>query len=346
MAETIITLRVKEIVLERSDVKTFRFVRTDGEELHYRAGQFLTFLIPSHGHEVRRSYSFSSAPGIDEFPAITVKRVANGEVSRMWTDHVQVGDVFNVLAPSGRFVVGESLVPRDLVMIGGGSGITPLLSMIKWALVHSEDQITLFYANRNTSSTLFAEELAVWQNRFPGRFKIIHLHSQPDDDWAGLRGRLNNARLEQMLANALRLDRTFARFFICGPSEFMRNIEITLHYLGFSRDQIRKENFVIEKIPPPPPESYPHRVRILFKDQQHDIVVPARTTILDAALAEGIRLPYSCKGGRCSTCAAVCTAGKLHMSVNEVLTDRDLAEGWILSCSAYPDDDEVVLEIK
>ena len=348
MADSIITLRVKHIVVEKYDVKTFVFERIDGQPLIYKAGQFLTFLITLNGREIRRSYSMSSAPGVDEFPAITVKRVPNGEVSRFWLDSVAEGDQFNCLEPSGRFVLEENNdVARDIVLIGAGSGITPLFSILKQVLSFETNSIvTLLYANRNESQTLFWDHIIEWQQKFPGRLHVIHIHSQPSDDWNGMRGRINNTRLEQLVSKSLHFSPSLAKFFICGPYELMRSMEITLHFMHFSSEQIRKENFVIDKIPPPPPVSNPHTISLDFRGRAYQLLVPAHTTILDAAWQAGIHLPYSCKGGRCSTCAAISKSGALHMTVNEVLTDRDLAEGWILTCSSYVDNDQVHLEIK
>jgi len=348
MSDSIISLRVRDIILEKYNVKTFVFERTDGNTLIYRAGQFLTFLIDLHGHEVRRSYSMSSAPETDEFPAITVKRIPNGEISRFWLDTVKVGDIFKTLQSSGRFILEESNdEPRDIVLIGAGSGITPLFSILKQALsTEKNSAITLLYANQNENQTLFWNHIIEWQNRYPERLKVIHIHSQPSDEWNGIRGRINNTRLEQIINKSLKFQSGKAKFFICGPFELMRSMEITLHYMGFSSDQIRKENFIIEKMPPSPPISNPHTIRLIFRGEEYSLLVPAHFTILDAALQAGIRLPYSCKGGRCSTCAGICKSGSLHMTVNEVLTDRDLAEGWVLTCSAYVDNDDVVLEIE
>ncbi|MCE7058889.1 ferredoxin--NADP reductase [Dyadobacter sp. CY343] len=347
MSDSTISLQVRQIIPEVNDAKTFVFERTDGQPLVYQAGQFLTFLINLHGHEVRRSYSMSSAPGVDQFPAITIKRVPNGEISRFWIDLVQEGEIFTALQPSGRFVLEDSLpVERDIVLIGAGSGITPLFSILKQALTKDErSHITLIYASRNIRDTLFSHEILKWQDNFPTRFHVIHVHSQPSDEWNGIRGRINNTRLEQLVTKSLKFDRTDARFFICGPFDLMRSAEITLHFMGFRKDQIRKENFVITSPPPPPPDSHPHNILLNFGGQLHRLHVPAHFTVLDAALSQGIKLPYSCKGGRCSTCAGICKNGKVHMSVNEVLTDKDLAEGWILTCSSYVDTDDVVIEI-
>lgn len=348
MADHAISLKLREIIRETDDAKTFVFETTDGSKFNYQAGQFLTFLIDMHGHEVRRSYSMSSAPGVDAFPAITVKRVPNGEISRLWIDHVRTGDVFQVLAPSGRFVLEkEENIARDIVLIGAGSGITPLFSLLKQTLSQeTQSHVTLIYASRNVRNTLFWHRIAEWQAHFPERLNVVHIHSQPTDDWNGIRGRINNTRLEQLVAKSIRFRRQDARFFICGPFDLMRSTEITLHFMGFSGMQIRKENFVIASPPPPPPVSNPHRIILHFQGSAYGLLVPAHSTVLDAALAEGIQLPYSCKGGRCSSCAAVCTSGQVHMSVNEVLTDRDLAEGWILTCSSYVDSDDVAIEFR
>jgi ring-1,2-phenylacetyl-CoA epoxidase subunit PaaE len=347
MSDATISLQVKHIIDEAADAKTFTFERTNKQPFAYKAGQFLTFLIPLHGHEVRRSYSMSSAPDVDEFPAITVKRVPNGEISRFWIDRVQVGDHFDVLPPSGRFVLEDSMgIQRDVVLIAAGSGITPLFSILKQTLTQEkESHVTLLYASRNTKAALFHDQIQHWQRQFPDRLNVIHIHSQPTDDWNGMRGRINNTRLEQLVNKSLHYDAKHARFFVCGPYELMRSVEITLHFMGFSSLQIRKENFVITSAPPPPPVSNPHVVTLRFRGQSHNLFVPAHTTILDAALMSGIRLPYSCKGGRCATCAGICKSGSVHMSVNEVLTDKDLAEGWILTCSAYADSEDVSIEI-
>lgn len=343
-----IQLRVREIIVESYDVKTFVFEKIDGGKLAYEAGQFLTFLIHLHGHEVRRSYSMSSAPDVDDYPSITVKRVPNGEISRFWIDFVRVDDVFVTLPPSGRFTLDKSVgEPRDIVLIGAGSGITPLFSILKDVLTSQNDsKVTLIYANRHENSTLFMAQIQDWALRFPEKLKVVHIHSQPSDEWNGIRGRINNTRLEQMIDGTLAYSRKNARFFICGPFELMRSAEITLHYMGFGKEQIRRENFVIRSAPPVDKVELPHHIGLIFKNSRYHLYVPEDKTILQAALDAGISLPYSCKGGGCATCAGVCKSGKVHMTINDVLTDGDLDQGWILTCTAYPQDDNVVIEIK
>lgn len=339
--------RVKKIIQETDDTRTFVLETLDEGPLHYAAGQFLTFVLEGNGQEVRRSYSMSSAPGIDELPAITIKRVANGEISRYWHDHVQVGTLLRVLPPAGRFTLEPADgTARDIVLIGAGSGITPLFSILKYVLAHEpESRVTLLYASRRERSIIFGEQLEEWQQRYPSRLKIVHVLSQPSDDWLGTRGRINNFRLERMVGESLHFPTERARFFLCGPFELMRTAEITLRFMGFEGDQIRKENFVIDPAPPPPTHSEPHTIQLVFQSQNYTLEVPAYTTILQAGLDRGIPIPYSCRGGRCATCAALCRSGTVRMSINDVLTERDLAQGWVLTCTAYVESEEVVVEV-
>ena len=171
--ENTISIKVREIIVEKYDVKTFVLERTDGESLEYAAGQFLTFLKEINGREVRRSYSMSSAPAVDAYPAITIKRVANGEISRFWLDQVKIGDVFNCLPASGRFVLTPApATQKDVVLIGAGSGITPLFSILKQVLTEEVgSSVTLLYANRNDGHALFVDQINDWQRRFPDRLR-------------------------------------------------------------------------------------------------------------------------------------------------------------------------------
>lgn len=339
---------IHQVITETRDTKTFVLQPVDGKNPNYLAGQYLTFLIEHNGHEVRRSYSMSSAPSVDKLPAVTIKRVDNGEISRFWTNDVREGDQVKTLAPAGRFThsLPQEKQPYDVVLIGAGSGITPLFSLLKETLVTDElAHVTLLYANRSEATTIFFHELEQWKKRFQGRLTVIHIFSQPSEAWPGFPERLNNYRLEKLIQEVIRFEPRLASFYLCGPHSLMRTAEITLRFLGFEKSQIRKENFVI--LPPPPIvlHTEPHTATILFYGKSLAIDVPSNTTLLQAALNAGVRLPYSCKGGQCANCAGLHRAGKLHMSINDVLTDADLEQGWILTCTAYPEDDEVIIEM-
>lgn len=341
-----IALTVAEIISETDDTSTFMLVPADKQPMIYAPGQFLTFLLEINGHEIRRSYSMSSAPGVDACPAVTVRRLINGSVSRFWHDQVTVGTVLHTLPPAGRFTPEASNGdPRDVVLVGAGSGITPLFSMLKFILTNEpQSKVTLVYASRRERSIIFREALQDWHERFPDRLKVIHVLSQPTDEWAGMRGRINNYRLENLVKENLHFARGQAIFMLCGPFEMMRTADITLRFMGFAPHQIRKENFVIDPAPPPPVHSEDRTVQLNFKDKDYHLEIPAYTSILQAGLTHGLPIPYSCRGGSCGTCAALCRTGQIRMSINDVLTTRDLAQGWILTCTAYPESDDVMIE--
>ncbi|GAB4015484.1 2Fe-2S iron-sulfur cluster-binding protein [Spirosoma koreense] len=346
MTDDFLTLRIVRIVPENPETRSYYLETLTGEPVAYLAGQFLTLLIRHHGHEVRRSYSLSSVPG--ESLRLTIKRVQNGEISRYLHDTLHVGDVITSLHPAGRFVLDESQ-SGDLILLGAGSGITPLLALIKQALVsESPQRLTLLYSNQNERTIIFRNELDELQRQYPDRFRLLYLLSNPSDDWAGLRGRLNNVMLERLLPDLIRTaNREALRFYICGPGDYMRMIQFTLIFSGFRPNQIRRENFVVEPVTltPPPLLAQDRTVLIRFRGREVEIQVPAYKSILQAALDEGLFLPYSCRGGRCSTCAARCRSGRVHMTINDVLTDHDLTDGWVLTCTGYPESDNVLIEL-
>lgn len=345
MPDETLTLRVSAIVVETADTKTFVLQPTDGRAVPYRAGQFLTFLFDFQGHEVRRSYSMSSAPGVDADLSVTVKRVENGEVSRYLLDRVGVGDVLRALPPSGRFVLDDETA-GDLVLVGAGSGITPLFSILKTALVTQPNRrVLLVYASRDAKSAIFYEKILELARRHSDRFTLLPQFSAEGR-------RLNNARLEGLLVGHLRGPRTKqerlpVRVYLCGPAGFMRLARITLLFMGFHTEQIRQEHFVIEAPPAPPVPTLatPSRLTVLFRGKTHVLTVPAGQYLLTAALEAGLPLPYSCRGGRCSACAARCTSGRVAMRINDVLTARDLSDGWVLTCTGYAESEEVRLEV-
>lgn len=351
MTDDFLQLRIVQIVTETPDAKSYFLEPIDEKPVSHRAGQFLTLILTHHAHEVRRSYSISSMPG--EPLRLTIKRLENGEISRYLLASLRVGDVLTSLHPAGRFTLDDNQT-GDLVFLGAGSGITPLFSLLKQALfTESDRRVTLLYSNPNERSIIFREELENLQRQFPDRFRLLYLLSNPSENWYGLRGRLNNVMLERLLPDLVgKSNWKTLHFYVCGPGDYMRMIQFTLIFRGFRLEQIRRENFVVEQVflAPPPALAQDRTVLLRFRGREVEIreveiQVSAYKSILQAALDEGISLPYSCRGGRCSTCAARCTAGSVHMTINDVLTERDLREGWVLTCTGYPESDGVVIEI-
>lgn len=339
------------------DANSYFLEPVNGQPVAYRAGQFLTLILRHNGHEVRRSYSLSSAPAVDANLRLTIKRVPNGAMSRHLLDTLRVGDVLTSLPPAGRFTLDDDT--GDLVLIGAGSGITPLFGILKQVLqTRPTRHVTLLYSNTDERSIIFQAELADLQKGFPDRFRLIHLLSHPPDDWKGRRGRLNNALLEALLPALVRTsDRQNLRFYVCGPGDYMRMVQFTLVFSGIRPTQIKREDFVIAPVflMPPPALARDRTVVLRFRNRLVEnrevearevaIQVPAYKSILQAALDAGVQLPYSCRGGRCSTCMARRWSGRVYMTINDVLTERDLAEGWVLTCTGYPESDGVVIEV-
>ena len=330
-------LRITKIVAETKDTKSFYLQPIDKTPIDYKAGQFLTLLIRHNQKEVRRSYSLGSTPFVDEQLFITVKRKVNGEISRHLLDHFKEGDKLTALPPSGRFTIHEPL-STTYFFIAAGSGITPVFALIKELLYHhSATRVVLINQCRNEENIIYKKELYFLQKRFKERFEIIQFFSRPiSDKYTPLH--LNNALMEKILEQkTFNLQLLTLNFYLCGPLAFMRMTEFTLKLIGFSGDQIRKEHFVIDTPPPAPllADTTPKKVIVHHLHKTYHVQVAYPTSILDAALNEGVELPYSCKGGRCSTCAAYCINGKIVMSMNEVLTEEDLAKGLVLTCVGF-----------
>lgn len=340
-------LQITAIIKETSDTFTYRFQPVNGEEVAYEAGQFLTFLIELHGVEYRRSYSFSSSPGIDPDLAVTIRRRENGEISRHIHDHWQVGDIVTTLPPTGRFTLDEVPVePFDIFLLGAGSGITPLFSLLKYILHHhTHAHVKLVYSSPAQERTIFHEQLQSLQQKYAAQLHIIYLFSAE-----GIIRRLSNGLLEPLVNEQLKYAASQAQFFVCGPPEYMRMALLTLTFMGYSAQQVHKENFIVDTAPQlarigTPADSTIKTVLIRKGLETHELQLPGNKNILAAALAQGITLPYSCKGGVCGSCTARCTQGTTWMALNEVLTDKEIAQGYLLTCTGYAVSEHVIIEI-
>lgn len=330
-------LRIEAIKWELPDVATFFLKETSGKRVSYHAGQFLTLVFTHRDVEIRRSYSLSSSPK-ENLLAITVKRQTNGEISRFMLAKLKVGDILAAVEPAGRFTVNDYRSEKDIFFFAGGSGITPVFSQIKHILEKPGDsRLTLIYSNA-TDSVLFKAELDELAARHADRLHIRYFISSKGK-------RLNNLLIEQLVKQNSHFNIDKAEFYICGPFTFMRMVRLTLLYTDIDPNRIRKENFVIETVPVAGNlVNYPPgNVKIHFKGEIHDIAVGENQSILQAALQNKLAIPYSCRVGACSACSAICKGGRVLMSANEVLTDKDIARGWVLTCTGHPVGDDVVI---
>ncbi|HVZ24868.1 MAG TPA: iron-sulfur cluster-binding domain-containing protein [Sediminibacterium sp.] len=318
-------------------MKTFVLQPVDGNRIDYRPGQFLTLVFHGrNGQEERRSYSISSLPFDQSSLTITVKRVPNGTWSRILIDHTRVGDILETIGASGFFTLPEDLSGyRQLWFFAAGSGISPILPLIRYALhTAPTTRILLVYSNRTPSDTIFLQQIRELENTMPDRFAVEWLFS--GGDGPGQR-RLSAAFLQQLWSGQMEEPgRVYC--FLCGPFEYMRTITIVLLAQGLPASHIRKEQFVIGETDTrlTPPDTNRHIVEIAMDGQRFQLLVQYPETILEAAKKAGVHLPYSCESGQCGTCAAQCISGKVWMRKNEVLLDEELIAGRVLTCTGFP----------
>jgi ring-1,2-phenylacetyl-CoA epoxidase subunit PaaE len=344
-------LRITDIIRETPGTYSYKLENTTPEPLEYLAGQFLTFLITLNNKEYRRSYSFSSTPGVDPFLSVTIREKENGEISRHLIRSWKKGDIVTALEPSGRFTYEKSTAPvKDIFLLAAGSGITPVFSLLKHILQQEPGaHIKLIYSNTTPERTIFYEQLQQWQTQYQEQLQVVYLFSNDPDSHHTYR-RLNNILLEQLVTTHMRYAREDAQFFLCGPPDYMRTILLTLTFMGFPETQVHKENFVVNTDAriaktPLPKDHHLKQVLIRYRNQEYRLAIPGDQTILSYALENEVLLPYSCKGGVCGSCTALCVSGKVWMPVNEVLTDKELAEGLVLTCVGYPASGEIILEL-
>ena len=335
---------VRSVRQETSEVKTFLF---DAPELSYQAVQYLTFVHPRDA-ELRRSYSISSAPGLGEPLSVTVKRVANGLFSRYLVDTVHEGDTLLTIGAGGFFTLPENLDDeyQQVFFFAAGSCITPIYALLK-SLLHKHPRLhaVLIYSNRTPEVAVFYQELQHLASQFADRLKIEFLFSNHP---VLARARLYRDLLEVFVKqySLTTPERTLA--YLCGPLNYMRMCVYGLREIGIPMANIRRENFNPETAHPAfvdPPDTEPHKVTVQFPHATYQFQAQYPVSILQAAKNQGITLPYSCGNGVCGSCVLRCTTGKVWMATNEVLTNRDLAKGLILTCTGYPAGGDVQLEL-
>jgi len=350
-------LKVKEVIRETPDAVTLTFWHPINEEVRYQPGQFLTFLLTVNGQKVRRSYSMASSPHVDVSLAVSVKRVPGGLVSNYLCDRIRPGDVLETLEPMGTFVPKlDAQNRRTLILIGAGSGITPLFSMAKSALhVEPNTRVWLIYGNRNQSSIIYKSHLDAMEQAYgSSRFQVTHVLSQPDYGWSGAEGRLNQHMLTRLLEQLPAADRQNASVYLCGPDGMMAEARSALALVGVPTDRVHKESYVSAPVPAGDVVEEPltagdegsPEVTVLYEGSEYKFAVAPHQTILEAALELDIDLPYSCQAGMCTACLGRCTSGKVKLDEEDGLSESELKAGYVLTCVAHPVGRDVVIEIE
>jgi ferredoxin-NADP reductase len=339
------TIRIKEIKEEVKNFKTFVF--EDGHNIQYKAGQYITLVQSLEKEEIRRSYSIISSPVLNEPLAIGVKRKENGFFSRLLIDHAKPGDELITTGAGGFFVFPENIESyKQIFLFAAGSGITPIFSLLKTAL-HLYPHLSIILVDSNTSpaSTIFLEDLLKLKNKHPDQFELKFLFSIAPEL---IKARLHRELLIELLNLYAIAEHSKILFYICGPLSYMRMCTYLLQELHVPAENIKKENFIIDQ--PRPPQVLPfdketHNAVIHFNGKDYSLPVYHPDSILQAAKKHGITLPYSCETGRCGNCVAQLIRGRVWLSYNEVLSDKDLAKGLTLTCVGHPVGGDVELKI-
>ena len=348
-------LVIKDIRKETSDCVSILFdVPEEWKlEFQFQAGQNLIIRFQDNGEEIRRSYSICSSP-LDNELRVAVKKVPAGKFSGHANMHLKKGDVLDVLPPSGRF--SPHLSPeqkKNYLAFAAGSGITPVLSIIKTTLaVEPQSSFTLIYGNQSRNTIIFKEALEALKNKYLDRFSLYHILSREKTDSPLNEGRINEEKC-RALSRVIRLLEA-DEYFICGPQEMIGNVSRFLESGGVPKKKIHYELFTT------PGQQVSTRKTAFTTTNQDDrkstITVKAdgisfqfvlgynEASILDAAIATGADLPFACKGGVCSTCRAKLLEGRVEMDVNYALEEDEIDAGFILTCQSHPRTETVVVD--
>lgn len=354
MAGHFYPLKVAQIVSETMEANSIRFeVPPELRDIFaFRAGQHLTLRACIGGEEIRRNYSLCTAPGEEDW-MVTVKRIGGGIFSNWVGDLLNPGDVIDVMPPHGSFTTDfDSRRKRHLVGVAGGSGITPVISLVRSTLKYEpESQFTLLYGNRDSGSIIFLDALAGLKDKYLSRFDLYHFLDAEKGDVDLFNGILDRARCEEAIArlipDALKVD----DWFICGPGPMMDAVEGTLLDGGITKEKIHIERFTADR----PAEAVAREISQLQTkavgvtvsvtlDGRTRKVPFSEANILDSVRAGGLPAPFACKAGVCATCRAKVTSGKVEMAGCYGLTDEEVADGYVLTCQSVPIGGDVAVD--
>jgi ring-1,2-phenylacetyl-CoA epoxidase subunit PaaE len=346
-------LTVKNIVHETKDAITVVFEQP-AKKINYKSGQFLTLIVPMQGKDVRRAYSLCSSPFVDQDLAVTVKRVDNGLMSNWLPENLKVGSKVKIMEPMGQFTTEFNQEnKRHLIMFAGGSGITPMMSIIKSTLTQEPESIcSLIYCNRDIDSIIFKNALDAMQTTWEGRLHVIHILDNAPMNWQGYSGLLNHDMLTKLFERIPNWGIEKTTYLMCGPEGMMKNAETLLEEQHIPKEKTFKESFVqgtidkdTKKETAPVTENKAREVTIRYDGQEYKVMVEPNRAILETALDQGIDLPYSCQSGLCTACRGKAISGKVKLDEEEGLSQSERNEGYVLTCVGHPLTDDVVIEI-
>jgi ring-1,2-phenylacetyl-CoA epoxidase subunit PaaE len=344
------TLRVAEVRRETPDCVSLTF-EIPGEvapDYRFMQGQHIALRTKLDGEDMRRSYSICSGCDDDEL-RVAVKKVPGGRFSVWVNESLKPGDTIDVMTPEGRFFT--PLVPereKNYVAFAAGSGITPVLSLIRTTLAREpRSRFTLVYGNRRQTSVMFHEALEDLKDRYLTRFRLYNVFSREEQDVDLFNGRIDVDKVRAFLATLIPAD-TIDEAFVCGPASMIDDVEQALLDAGVARDHVHVERFGVPGAVTAPPiddaEAAEARLTLIIDGVRREVDFHrGQHSILEAGRAAGLDLPYSCKGGMCSTCRAKLLEGEVKMARNFALEPHEVAAGYVLTCQSYPLSERVLV---
>ncbi len=317
---------------------TFEVPKELKQTFAFAPGQYITIKKEIKGKELRRAYSISSSPKRDHI-TIGVKKVDKGGFSHFANTELKVGDVLEVMPPEGRFVFKGTDTPKKVIAFAAGSGITPIMSIVKEVLANNpKNTFVLVYGNKSYAETMFYKDLVKLQLDNADRFFIYFTNSKVREE-GSLFGRIDTSTVNYAIKNKHK-NIEFDAYYLCGPEDMINTVGNTLEDNGVSKDKIHFELFSTstETLAEASPVESDGKtqVTVILDDEEYTLTMNKHEIVLDAVLKQNIDAPYSCQGGVCSSCIARVTEGNAEMVKNQILTDGEIAEGFILTCQAHP----------
>lgn len=336
---------------------TFDIPESLQQTFRFLPGQYTTLKMVVNGEHVNRSYSFCSSWYMNEPATIAVKRVTGGKGSNYINDHFKPGTEVEVMEPMGNFHTALSPAnAKHYVLFAGGSGITPVLSILKSVLIaEPSSRVTLFYGNRDETSVIFKNVLESLASQYGQRVKLVYVYDTPANSNEPYKGYVVKDMALRLLRENTDMNFTNAEFFICGPTPMMKEVETALGLLGINKEKVHIEYFTAKAdedkqaadvgsaVVSEEPFTGKTKVKIIYDGNECEFEVSEKETILEAALDAGYDPPYSCMVAACCTCRAKLLSGKVEMDDRESLTDGEIAKGYVLTCQSHPKSHGIVL---
>jgi len=341
------SLLVTDIIQETADAVTLCFAKPELSEFqHYKAGQYLTLKFQLNGESVRRAYSLCSAPE-DKDLRVTVKKVANGLVSSYINEQLRKGDTVEVMPPMGNFVFEpDATRVHHYILIAGGSGITPMMSILK-TILSSEpfSYISLIYSNWTEESIIFRKSLEKIEREHKDKLRVLHILDNPTGAHEGITGRMSGDTAKSVLKEATQRHQVEYSIYLCGPNALMDEVLQAAELLKISKENIKKEVFTTQNnVQLPDTQLITRQVKVVLDGMPHTLTVKAGQTVLDSAIDAKLDPPFACQEGTCCTCRALLQSGAITLTEREGLSDAELEDGYVLTCQCYPLTDDVELE--